>query len=223
MNAKTMLVIILGISFLTAVPAMAVDFQFGLKGGVNRAQTDLEDPPSDQDRSAIAAPIGGAVLSFGFGGAIGVDADVLYVRKGVHTRHETFHEGYSQGEEADLHLDYLVISPLLKIGGGGQSFSPYFLGGIELGILLKANSQATTWNGLPRTTWNNEYDMKEFMESTALAWSVGAGLEIPTSSVSLLVETRYVQGISNIWTEDNTGAGGEETPKGLYFLGGVRF
>lgn len=223
MNAKIMLVTMLGCSLLAAAPASAMEFQVGLKGGMNRVQTDLENPPSDQDRSAIATPAGGVVLSFGFGDAVGLDTDLLYVRKGVHTKSETFHEGYSQGQEADMHLDYLVISPLLKFGGRGQSFSPYFVGGVELGILLKATAEETSWNGLPRVTWHNEYDTKEYMEPVAWAWTAGAGIEIPTRTVSLLVETRFVQGLSNIWTEDHTGAWGEEKPWGFYFFGGVRF
>lgn len=223
MSAKALLVVGIGCIFWVGAPALAIDFQFGLKGGLNHIQTDLEDPPSDQDRSAISTPTGGFVFSFGFNDVIGLDADLLYVRKGVHTKSEQYYEGFSQGEEADLHLDYLAIAPLLKIGGKAESLSPYFIGGIELGILLDATSQSTSWNGNPRTTWEHEYDFKEYMRSTAWAWTAGAGVEIPTRSVSVLLETRYVQGVSNIWTEENTNAWGAEKPKGFYVFGGVRF
>lgn len=223
MKTMMMLVILLACSLLVTAPVLAMDFQFGLKGGVNRGQTDLENPPSDQDRSAIAALAGGLVFSFGFGGALGLDTDLLFVRKGVHTEVEYIYDGYTQGETTDWHLDYLTISPMLKLGGKGQSFSPYFLGGFELGILLSAKADELSWNGLPRVEWHNENDMKEYMESLAWAWTVGAGLEIPTDSVSLLIETRYVQGLTNILREENTGAWGEETSQGIYFFGGVRF
>ena len=105
MKMMVMLVILLACSLLATAPVLAMDFQFGLKGGVNRTQTDLDKPPSDMDRSAIFAPAGGLVFSFGFGGALGLETDLLFVRKGVHTEVEYIYEGYTQGETTDWHFD----------------------------------------------------------------------------------------------------------------------
>jgi hypothetical protein len=223
MRIRALIVLLLGTCLAAATATEAAEVQFGLKGGANRAQTSLENPPSDQDRGAITGLGGGAVLTFDLGDVVSLDSEVLYLQKGVHTE-VVFKDGnWAQGIEGEYRLDYLAFSPLLKIGGKGKSFSPYFIAGPEISYLLKAKITESFWYGDPSEKQENETSVDEFMEEIAWGWTAGAGLEIPANDLSIFFEGRYAQGLSNIWTEDNTSAWGEEKPKGIYIFGGLRF
>ncbi|MBD3161984.1 MAG: outer membrane beta-barrel protein [Candidatus Eisenbacteria bacterium] len=225
MYRKSLSVLVFGVCVAVAGSAAAGDVQFGLKGGVNRAETTLENPPSDQDRSPVVGIGGGVVLSFGLGGSVGIDTDLLYLQKGVHTEALLAQQDdWESGIETDLALDYVVLAPLLRVGGRGESLSPYFFGGPELGYLVTATHTEAVWYGSPGSgKQENEFDISDYLESTAWGWAVGAGLEFPGESVSAFVEGRWAQGASNIWTKEHTQAWGEEKPRGVYLFGGLRF
>ncbi|MBU1701549.1 MAG: PorT family protein [Candidatus Eisenbacteria bacterium] len=223
MRLKVMTFILIGICFLAVQAAPAAEVQFGIKGGANRAQTSLDNPPSDQDRGAITGFGGGAVLTFGLGEVISLDTEILYLQKGVHTEAVLDDGNWAQGFENDFKLDYVTFSPLLKIGGQGKSFSPYFIAGPEISYLVKATANETYWYGSPSEKQKKETTLDEFMEELTWGWTAGGGLEIPTESVSIFFEGRYAQGLSNIWTQESTSAWGEEKPSGIYIFGGIRF
>lgn len=223
MGARVLIVILLGCWLLPAMDAGAAETRFGLMGGLNRAETSLENPPSDADRSALLRYGGGMVLSVQLSPTIAIDADVLYLQKGARSEAVIDQGGYSYGSEGELRLGYAVVSPMLKIGGQGSSLSPYFIAGPEFGYLVQGSGWERSWTGSPNQKHEREYDLEDYLETTSWGWSIGAGLEIPTSGMSAFVEGRYAAGLTNIWKPENTGAWGEEKPKGIYALGGIRF
>jgi len=224
MRSKLFGILLFGICLSLAGSALAeANFQFGFKGGANRGRTDLESPPGDLARDEVFGFGGGAVVSVGLSPIVGIDTDLLYLRKGVHTEYYLDQGGFTTGVESDLDLDYVIFSPMIKVGGQGKSISPYFLAGPEMGVLVNSEITETTWHGSPNTKTENGYDVTDFMETVSWGWSAGGGLEFPTGGASVFVEGRYAQGVSNIWTDDHTGAWGEEKPSGIYFFGGVRF
>jgi hypothetical protein len=99
-------------------------------------------------------------------------------------------------------LSYLTIPVLarMRLASVGSGVSPYLLAGPELGVLLSARSNAeVTATGLATST---EVDIKDSLKSTEWGVLVGAGLDVPMSNVTGLLEAGYDAGLT---TSSRTG------------------
>jgi hypothetical protein len=212
--------IILVMAVLVAVPVMAQDKQisFGVKGGINMANLTYDPEPVKGPDNLMGIAAGG-VLSFNLSPSACLDGEVLYIQKGVSSKYET--EGCSG--DAKLKLTYISISPMLRFKIHTESFTPYFLGGAEFGLLMSATVAGSTDCGGS----GEDFDMKDYYKSSDLGVTFGAGVEFPLGSSALFVEGRYAMGMtdisktpSNLDVADDTSS---TKTKGIYLFGGMRF
>jgi opacity protein-like surface antigen len=207
-------------------PARAVDIGFAVKGGFDMANLDglpdftrgLEDVEHDTLDVTVRYEVNdrfesewylrfgaGATLSLAFNPKLALDTDVLYMQKGAKQdgRITALVEG--DNEEyvipvtvtADWKLDYIVLAPMVRYAPLGAEGGPYFLGGVEVGFLMKAKTDREIAYLGGRVSASD--DIKDDLKSTDFAVNLGAGLQFPISpSISFLLEGRYSHGLTDI-------------------------
>lgn len=199
---------------LIAVPASA-QMSFSLKGGVN--MTELEYTEADvPDADQYIRFAGGLTLGMPMSETVGLDLDLLYVMKGAKNPLDgTF--GFT---EMETQLDYLVVSPMLRLSPWADGTGLYFLGGAEFGYLLEAEAIATKM-GEPMAQ-----DAKDYLKEYDFGVSFGLGFEtVSAGGTGFFLEGRYALGLTDIGDTEET----EDTPsysaktRGIYGMAGVHF
>ncbi|MBM3772043.1 MAG: PorT family protein [Acidimicrobiia bacterium] len=165
----------------------------GLKGGLLFSSLDFgRNDDLIQNRTGL---IGGLFIGGNRGGLIGVEADILYARKG--SRLPT-------NRDLDIHM--LEIPVLLRVNAGSRSLSGigvYGLAGPAMDFRLKSE-----FNGV---------DIIDFTEGYDVNLVFGGGIEI----TRFLAEVRYNRGLRNI--SKNFSASNEIKTRAWALLIGVRF
>lgn len=180
-----------------ATPASAQNAEgvgIGIKGGLLFSTLDFGE--NDDFLTNRTGLIGGLFIGGNRGGLLGVEADILYARKGA---------GLS-GAEADLDVHMLEIPILLRVNAGSRSLggvSLYGLAGPAMDFRLKAE-----FGGV---------DIIDFTEGYDVNLVLGGGIEI----TRFLAEVRYNHGLRNI--SRNFSASDEIKTRSWALLIGVRF
>jgi opacity protein-like surface antigen len=217
--------IILVMAMLLAVPVMAQDKQisFGVKGGINMANLTYDPEPVNGPDNLMGIAAGG-VLSFNLSPSACLDGEVLYIQKGVSS---DLQSEFCSGS-ADLKLTYISISPMLRFKIHAESFTPYFMGGAEFGLLMSAKSTGSS--DCEGESEDFDLDVKDYFKGSDLGVTFGAGVEFPMGSSALFVEGRYAMGLTDIsdTPEDLMSAAADyenssTKSKGIYLFGGLRF
>jgi opacity protein-like surface antigen len=214
-------------ALLLTVPVLAQEKQVhvGFKGGLSlmNFSYDPELEVGPDSRLGLAL---GALLSVNVSPSMSVDGEVLYVQKGAKLDAA---DGDCSSQD-EWKLAYITISPLLRFKVHGESVSPYFLGGIEFGLLMSADHE-WDWECNGETEAATD-DVKDYFKDTDFGITVGAGLDFPSGKSTFFAEARYSIGLSDI---SDTGddemsqsaevvvADYEIKNRGFYFLAGVRF
>ncbi len=206
--------------------ARALELGFAVKGGLTMANLDglpdftqgLEDVEIDEPgwtaRFEVNDPFesewylrfgAGGTLSLAFNPELALDADVLYVQKGAKQDGRITVLIEEDNEEyvipvtvtANWKLDYIVLAPMVRYAPLGAEGGPYFLGGVEVGFLMKARTHHEI--ALVGDRQSGSDDIKDDLKSTDFAANIGAGLQFPISpSISFLLEGRYSHGLTDI-------------------------
>ncbi len=260
MRSRVALALAVLILLACSGPARAVELGFAVKGGLTMANLDglpdftqgLEDVEYDTLGITVRYEVNdrfesewylrfgaGATLSLAFTPKLALDADLLYVQKGAKQDGRITVLVEDGNEEyvipvtitADWKLDYIVLAPMVRYAPLGAEGGPYFLGGVEVGFLMKATADREVAYVGGRESGSD--DIKDNLKGTDFAVNLGAGLQFPIStSISFLIEGRYSHGLTNI----NDGFFIESTAPGastvtepdiktrcIYALAGVRF
>ncbi len=205
--------LVLGMVMGLAGPAIAGSVVFGLKGGLDYSNLSWDSEESG-DSDYLLGFGGGLTLSTPIQESIGIDLDILFMRKGC--KHE-FVSGMENGQtfEIETRLDYLIVSPLLRFSPGRGGAGIYFLGGPEAGYLLKAEQTASLGEQ------EDSLDNSESFKDLDFGISFGLGFQTaPSDGAGFFLESRYALGLMDI---NNTSEGGEVLTRGLYLLAGIRF
>ena len=186
-----------------------------LKGGVTLADLDYTEanaPESDQYMRFM----GGITLGMSMSQKVGLDLDVLYVMKGAKNPLDgTF--GFT---EMETRLDYLILSPLLRFAPRPDGAGIYFMGGAEVGYLLKAEAIATKMGD------TIAQDGKESLKEYDYGVSFGLGFEsAPRGDSGFFLEARYALGLVDIGdTEEVEGITSHSAKtRGIYGMVGIHF
>jgi hypothetical protein len=94
-------------------------------------------------------------------------------------------------------------------------FSPYILGGVNLGILLSATNSITE-SGISTDT-----DIKGGLNSVDFGFDLGAGAEFYAGPVITFLEVNYMLGIADVAANEPSGY--SQYNHGLEIRAGVKF
>lgn len=148
----------------------------------------------------------GGHLVFAFSPVVGFQPEFLYVNKGAsyegsgRTYSDDIGDFVNVDWKEKTKLDYFEIPLLLRISPGpGASARPFLLAGPALALkpTAKDRAEVTASYGSQRATVQTETDLDD-VKSLDFAGVVGAGLEFPVGSATLLLEARYTLGLTSI-------------------------
>jgi len=184
MTCAALGLLLLGTVVRGQVPSPA-GARFGLKAGVTVAEVHGDDVPDDtRARDGFVAGAFAVLRSPLFE----VQTEVLYAQRGF-----THAQG---GVTETLKLDYLEVPVLLRKDLPGAGLRPYLLLGPVLGFNIRARDKIT--GALTKATL--DLDVKDEIKDTDFGMLAGAGVR---AAHRILVEIRYVYGLSKVTENDN--------------------
>jgi len=169
---------------------VSAQISLGVKAGVNIATVSLSDefsPEGASEKSTVGFLFGG-VAQFGLSDMFSIQPEVLYYQKGYVQEFEASAGGF----DLTVTWNYLEVPVLLKANFGDSDKLNYYEGiGPSMGYALDATFDDGT---------NKEDIDFEQGELSRLDWSLAldAGVNVPAGSGSLMLNLRYMLGISNI-------------------------
>jgi hypothetical protein len=171
---------------LWSATGRAAQFTLGGFAGVSQSNLKGDKPPGGSYKGRTGPVVG-------VEGGIYIKPDIAivvqphFIQRGAVVE---FRDSQNQktGPDIDLRFDYLEI-PVAARFEARTNVKPYALGGISLGILLKAEREV---EGMPTE------DLKSDVESLDVNAIVGVGILFPVKSFLLFGEFRYTQGLRNV-------------------------
>ena len=162
-----------------------VKISAGVLAGLNLANASVDPAPGNGvSLNNLTGFAFGGVINFGFAGGLGLEAEPMYIQKGVTLS--------GAGGEAKLKLSYIDIPAIVTytFATGAGQIEPYVMAGPYFGILLSAKESITTNAG------SGDVDIKSTTSSTDFGATFGAGAKIPVGMNRVFVEARYSLGFS---------------------------
>lgn len=169
---------------MAAQEAQARPFYFGFRAGLGVGSQSPDPGDTDGSRIGIAA---GGVIGYPVTPNVALETGLLYVLKGA-----KYKGANEQGQPTDdtSKLDYLVIPAVARASfGPPEGLQPFVLGGLDLGILTKAEYDREG---------DSPIDTKDNYKSTDIALRLGAGAAIPAGGYDFVVELAYSLGLTDI-------------------------
>lgn len=220
MKKKLALVVLLALALALPAAASQKSVAFGIKGGIDYANLDYNSDSGDPEN--LLGFGGGITLSTMIQPSVGIDLDFLYIGKGAKQEYRSGSSTESDVFTFETKLDYLVISPLLRLSPGRSGAGIYFLGGPEIGYLINATSTSSR-NG----SEDLESDLSDDFKDLDIGLSFGFGFQsAPVNAPGLFIESRYALGLTDVDNDSNDaeiGYDAQVKTRGIYLFGGLRF
>jgi hypothetical protein len=188
---KLLVVGLVFLSVLAGLKAEAGIISFGIKGGLNFANISVSPKPIDITEFNQSQGIMGGLFFVVDLGALGIQPEFMYARRGTQF---DFYDG-SEVYSAKWKFDYLEAILLIrwKIVPAGP-IRPMIFAGPSYGILSQAKAAIIDSSGAEVA----EVEIKDDFNTGELPVIFGAGAEFKILSLRFILEGRYHLGISNI-------------------------
>jgi hypothetical protein len=180
---------------LVAGTVTAADAQtIGFKVGPTFSKLDVDDDGGDEPET-LSSFGGGGFIRFGFAG-LSLQAEVLALTKGAKL---SFDDG-TNSLEGKLKLNYIEIpvTAMFSLGSG-----PYLFAGpsvaFELGCEVELETDGSSFES-DCDEGEGDFSRKE----TDFSLHGGAGFQLPIGPGHLLIEGRYIYGLTNLNEDDGT-------------------
>jgi len=204
------------------------NLQFGIKGGLNLANTDEDAasmeivPGADFEKNIYPAYNIGAFVEYPLSQKFSLQLSALYNVKGVKFQGVQVEDfvgliDYFITEK----LEYLSLPLLAKFNLGGAQAKPYVFLGPETSYLLSADVNITA-DAMVMSGVEVDTTMKvtDDLESLEFGLNAGLGIEFPVSSFNAFFEASYGFGLTNV----NNLEGAEDFKNRLIYLNaGIKF
>jgi hypothetical protein len=170
-----------------AAPAAAQTI--GFKIGPTFSKLSVEDDPTQEDPETLTSFGGGGFIRFGFAG-LALQAEVLALTKGAK---QTFNDGTGD-VEGKLKFTYVEI-PVIAMFALGSG--PYLFAGPSIAFETACEVEVESTDGSIEAdcdAGDEDFPRKK----TEVSLHGGAGFQFPLGPGQLLIEGRYIYGLTNI-------------------------
>lgn len=178
-------------SLLTAQAQVAV----GFRGGITWAKM-VETEGVLNETKARRAPAGAIMVELPLSERLGLASELGFIQRGY--RQKTPPYAYYPQGELNTVLDYADLAILAKFHLGQEPVRPYLLLGGTVGRMLGARQYLIDEEGKKDQGTVLDPD-KLGMAQWNLGLCVGAGFTFTTGTSHVLIEGRYLYGLTNIW------------------------
>ena len=172
--------------FAAAPAAAAVDFTFGVKGGVSLSNVKWSD--DDGGEKTLVRPTFGVLAVINLSPTLAIQPELSYLTMG---------ESWMEGEEYKVvHVfNYLRIPVLIRLKLAQQGkIVPFAFAGPAFGILMSGHERVYLLGSVV-----DETSAKIFLKSTDFGLDFGAGAEFIVSSLKLFLDFRCCLGLANCY------------------------
>lgn len=140
-----------------------------------------------------------AGIGFEIGSRIALEVDILYFRKGVKFKGtiNAPEMGYNGSFDMRNFVDEISLPVLLKLKLFPGS-TPYVLGGGEIAYVLSNKAKYSISDESTGLTLSGSEDLKESTKEIDYGLVFGAGFELNTGIMALMIEGRYHMGLANV-------------------------
>jgi hypothetical protein len=194
------------VSIVTLAGMASAQVRGGVKGGLNLATMSFSGSNVSLTPDSRAAWMAGVFVEVPVARHVAFQPEAVVSTKGA---------SISPGGSSALSIDltYLDVPLLLRVEVPTRGkVVPYVYAGPNVGILLRARTVATI------AGTKVDEDMKDELKDTEFGVALGAGVRFGM----MLIEARYVQGLTNVVKLDE-GESGKATNRVLKIIAGVRF
>lgn len=217
-NASALLILFVALLLTTSSAWAAERPTFGLLGGLSLGSIAF-DPDRPPVRRSFSAGGGiGAFAEFDLSPTLALQARGMYVQKGVNLS-GALGDGIRGGY---FNADYFTVPLLLMYKPDLPRVRPYVMVGPEIGFKTSVSASVTDAVFLSPGEDMAVDDFEENIDATDFALDFGAGLEIPSRHVAVLIEAMYSWGLKNVDATPEVGESGVKTRTFLVNVG-VRF
>jgi len=166
--------------FITAPVSEAAQIKFGLKAGMSMSNVRWTD--DDGSEGSLFQPTFGGFVLVPLGSSLVLQPEINYLVHG-----ETWDTGEGKVTEK---FTYLQIPVLLRVRLMKEGkFVPALFAGPAVSLLMSAKETGV------------DIDIKEFFKSTDFGAIIGAGGELAVGKMKVLLDLRYVLGLTNNYAE----------------------
>jgi outer membrane protein W len=178
MKKFTFALMMAAVMLLAVSPLFAKGMMFGVKGGLNMANTVGTDAKETAMKMGI---VGGVFMSYGITEIFAVQPELLYSMKGAKSSVE--------GSDAEEKLNYFEIPLLLKVNFPTEGkIKPSLYAGPAFGILMSAKSESG----------GESVDVKDYLKTMDIGIVAGAGVGYQMEKGLMFLEARYEVGLSSV-------------------------
>ena len=218
MNGFALLVLFAALLPASSIVWAAERPTFVFLGGLSLGSIVFEpDRPPVRRSLATRGGLGGFV-EFDLSQTLALQARGMYVQKGVSLSGD-LGDGVRGGY---IDAEYFTVPMLLMYRPDVPRIRPYVMVGPELGFNTGVSAAVTDAVFLTPGEEISVEDFDDDIESTDIALDFGAGLEIPSRHVAILIEAMYSWGLKNIDASPEVGESEVKTRTFLINVG-IRF
>ena len=144
----------------------------------------------------------GAVLEYPINDNLNLRSGASLTTKGA----QASGEALGLSIEETTNLSYLTIPLLAQYKFNTTATTPYLLGGLDIGILLSAESEFKISGTIFGISFDSDttIDIKDELSSSDIALNVGAGYMMEMGNAKVYGEILYSLGLLDIETEDDS-------------------
>jgi len=220
MRTKVLLATLLVLAIALPAHANQKPVTFSIKGGIDYSNLDYD--MESYDSNNLLGFGGGITLGTAMQPHVGIDLDVLYIRKGASQEYRSGSEMDPNPLTIETKLDYITFSPMLRLSPGRGGMGIYLLGGAELGYLIDAKSTSSRSG-----SEDMDYDLSDDFKNLDMGLTFGMGFQTaPNNGPGFFLESRYALGLTNVADDSEAAQQGYDAQvktRGIYVFGGMRF
>ncbi|MCA1801194.1 MAG: PorT family protein [Rhodothermaceae bacterium] len=168
-------------------------YSYGFRIGIHMADIQVEDDEFSDSYGNRFGPAVGAFVSIPLNESISVRPELWYLRKGAEASFDLFFFGEDLSFESTFQFDYVEVPILISYTPrtGGKAL-PNLFAGPSVGSLTSAKYK------IEAAGESESASIKSNLKSTDISLIFGGGLDFGLGSRSLVVDIRYMLGLSNI-------------------------
>ena len=182
---------------LVLISVSMAQVKFGATLGGARSNVSI-DPDEGESFDAKTGFTLGAVLEYPVNDNLNIRSGASFTQKGAQLSAEESGAKF----EISLNLSYLTVPLLAQYKFNTTATTPYVLGGLDIGILMSAESEFTV-SGTGFIDGTTTEDVKDEFSTTDIAFNVGAGYMMEMGNARVYGEILYSLGLLDIDSVDD--------------------
>jgi len=200
---KISVLFLLPLLFILFMPKANGQVKIGVQTGINVTDLNVDLSQEGFKTATRTRFIAGGILTFDFIPLLTLQFEPAYIQKGATVNFQFVENNITADIEGTISANYVELPLLLKLTIPSVIIKPYLLAGGSVAFKVgdaKLNVEKATVNGVDFIDFvpAEERDQTLQVKNNDYIVSFGAGVELPISLISLLVEARYDIGLTNL-------------------------